>query len=479
VYLTIMKSSNVLVVDLDGTLLRSDMLFESFWSAFSINWLSPVSSVAALSHGKAALKQHLASKATIDVESLPYDGEIIAYIQNWRSTGGRTALVTASDQSLAQPIAAHLGLFDEVHGSDGDRNLRGEQKAKFLQERYGENGFSYMGDSTADLPVWAKASKAITVNASDTLCAKTDAVAADVEHLTTGQKSIDPYLKALRPHQWLKNVLVFLPMLASHQLDWATFMISMLAFVSFSPIASSVYVLNDLLDLQADRAHPRKCKRPFASGSVPIEHGTWMSAALFVIGGGVALAFSYKLFVVVLGYYLLTLAYSLYLKRQIVIDVCTLAGLYTLRIIAGSVVTGIPISVWLWVFSIFFFFSLASVKRQAELIGNTERGISTANGRGYHTADLPIISMMAIASGYVSVLVMALYVNSPEVLILYPAPAALWGISGVLLFWITRTIMLAHRGQMHDDPLVYAVKDRISQICFLAILGFAIAGTVA
>lgn len=474
-----MEHPNVLVVDLDGTLLRSDMLFECFWSAFGSNWLTPFSSIAALSHGKAALKQHLADKAEIAVDTLPYDTEVIAYIEAWRSKGGRTALVTASDQTLAQSIAEHLGLFDEVHGSKGDRNLKGKQKAEFLLEHFGKDCFSYMGDSVADIPVWSNASKAITVNASDVLRAKADAVAKDVEHLTTATKSVNPYLKALRPHQWLKNVLVFLPMLAAHQLDGATFLNSLLAFVSFSLIASSVYVLNDLLDLRADRAHPRKCRRPFASGSIPLAHGTWMGAGLVLSGAGIAFVLGPQFFFVMLVYYLLTVAYSLYLKRWIVIDICVLAGLYTLRIVAGSVATGIPLSVWLLAFSIFFFFSLASVKRQAELVDSVERGKLGASGRGYHIDDLPIISMMAIASGYVSVLVMALYVNSPDVLELYPTPFVLWGICGVLLFWITRTIMLAHRGQMHDDPLVYAAKDRISQICFLVILILATAGKLA
>lgn len=468
----------MLVVDLDGTLLRSDMLFESFWSSFGSDWRSPFASVAALSRGRAALKRHLATNANIDIATLPFDADVIAYIKAWRSSGGQVALVTASDQNLANAIADHLGLFEEVHGSDGYRNLKGEQKSAFLTDRFGRQGFAYMGDAPADLSVWARATKAITVNASASLRREAERVSDSVEHLVTKSGSVKPYIKALRPHQWLKNVLVFLPMLAAHQLDGQTFLLSLLAFICFSLIASSVYVLNDLLDLAADRAHPRKKMRPFASGSIPIAHGTWM-AALFLLLGMLCALLIGGLFILAMGaYYVLTLAYSLNLKRRIVIDICVLAGLYTMRIMAGAAATGISLSVWLLAFSVFFFLSLAAVKRQAELIDSAERGKLKASGRGYHVDDLPIISMIAIGAGYVSVLVMTLYVNSPAVVTLYSHPEALWGVSAILLYWITRTVMIAHRGDMHDDPVVYAAKDRVSQLCFVIILCFAAGGAM-
>jgi len=468
-----------LVVDLDGTLLRSDMLFESFWSALGRDWRSPVLSAAALSRGRAALKRHLAQACRIEVATLPYDAEVIAFIKAWRGAGGRTALVTASDHELAAAIGAHLGVFDEVHGSDGRSNLKGERKGRFLEDRFGREGFAYMGDAAADLPVWKRAAKAITVNAPDSVRRGAERVCDLVEHLGTGTRSVRPYIKALRPHQWLKNVLVFLPVLAAHQLDAQALLPALLAFVAFSLVASSVYVLNDLLDLAADRAHPRKKDRPFASGSIPIAHGTWMAAGLLFMGAVLAAVLGGDFLLVMLGYYLLTTAYSFYLKRRIVIDICVLAGLYTTRIVAGGVATGIPLSVWLLAFSVFFFLSLAAVKRQAELIDSAERGNLDANGRGYRVDDLPIITMVAIGAGYVSVLVMTLYVNAPAVMDLYGRPEALWGVCAVLLYWITRTVLITHRGQMHDDPVVYAARDRISQICFLIILGFVVVGAVA
>ncbi|MEW9920316.1 UbiA family prenyltransferase [Marimonas sp. MJW-29] len=474
-----LKPREILVVDLDGTLLRSDMLFESFWSAFGRDWRSPFLSVAALNGGRASLKRHLAEVSAVEAATLPYDPKVIAFVQEWRESGGRTALVTASDHNLAEAIAAYLGLFDEVHGSDGKLNLKGDCKGQFLEERYGSRGFVYMGDAKADLPIWKKANKAITVNAPAALRREVERVCNSVEHLVTDAQSVRPYIKALRPHQWLKNVLVFLPMLAAHQLDGQTVLLSWLAFVCFSLVASSVYVLNDLLDLSADRAHPRKKLRPFASGSIPISHGAWMAAGLLILGGLLAISISPPFLLAMVTYYLLTTAYSLHLKRRIIVDICVLAGLYTARIIAGGVATDIPLSVWLLAFSVFFFLALAAVKRQAELIDSAKRGTLKASGRGYHVDDLPIISMIAIGAGYVSVLVMTLYVNSPAVVELYSHPEALWGVCAVLLYWISRTVMVAHRGHMHDDPVVYAAKDRISQMCLLIILGFVLGGTLA
>lgn len=468
--------TEILVVDLDYTLLKSDMLFESFWSAFSQDWRSLFRAVLVLGQNKAALKRYLAEVAQVDVTLLPYDAEVINYIQSWREAGGRTALVTASDHKIAQDIAAHLELFDEVHGSDGIKNLKGARKAEFLIKAYGEKQFAYMGDSEADLAVWKHAKRAITVNLSASMKTRAAQVADEVEHLTTHATTTGAYLKAIRPHQCMKNILVFVPMLAAHEITGTAFFTSLLSFISFSLIAFSVYLLNDLLDLDADRAHPRKCLRPFAAGSIPIASGTWMAGGLLGTGVLIAAFLGPAFFAVMVIYYTLTTGYSLYLKRRIVVDICVLAGLYTIRIVAGGVANAIPLSVWLLAFSIFFFLSLAAVKRQAELVDNVKQGKLKTSGRGYHVDDLPIISVVSIAAGYVAVLVMALYVNSPGVIQLYTYPEALWGVCTILLYWITRTAMITHRGWMHDDPVVYAAKDRISQLCSLIILAFVLAG---
>lgn len=467
----------VLVVDLDGTLLRSDMLYETFWSAFGRDWKSPFTAINALLKGKASLKRHLAGTGDLDVTLLPFNEGVIDYIKTWRADGGQAVLVTATDETIARQIGDHLGLFDEVHGSDGVRNLKGSNKAEFLSEQYTDAaGFAYMGDTKADLPVWDVANLAVTVNLPQALKARVDKAGGEVEHLATHSASIRPYIKAIRPHQWLKNVLAFLPMLAAHQYDGTTFLYTLLAFIAFSMVASSAYVFNDLLDLSADRSHPRKKFRPFASGAVPIAHGTVMGVGLLALGLLIAVFLGPAFLAVIIVYYGITTAYSLDLKRRTVIDICTLASLYTLRIVAGGAAAGIPLSVWLLAFSLFFFLALAAVKRQAELIDTAKRGKLDVSGRGYQVDDLPLITQIAISAGYVSVLVMALYVNSPSVVELYTYPIALWGVCLILLYWITRIVMITHRGRMDDDPVVFGAKDRVSQVCFVAMLACALGG---
>jgi 4-hydroxybenzoate polyprenyltransferase len=296
--------------------------------------------------------------------------------------------------------------------------------------------------------------------------------------LATRGGALKDYVRAMRPHQWLKNVLVFLPMIAAHTLLVPTFLQALLAFAVFSLVASSVYVLNDLLDLSADRAHARKRNRPFASGAIPISTGTWLAPLLFIAGFLLAVPLGWKFVGVMLAYYVTTMAYSLHLKRRIIIDICVLAGLYTLRILAGGVATNTPLSVWLLAFSIFFFFSLAAVKRQAELADALANNKIEAAGRGYRAPDLQLVTSMAISSGYVSVLVMALYANSPNVTQLYNHPSALWGVCLILFYWISRMVMVTHRRRMHDDPVVFAAKDRISQICLVLIAILGIAGAL-
>ena len=482
-----MDNGRVLVVDLDGTLLRSDMLLESFWSATARDWAAPFrAGLALLRGGRAALKDCVARIGPVDSRSLPYDAAVLEHLRQWRAAGGRTALVTASSQRLADQVAAHLDLFDEVHGSDGTTNLKGARKAAFLRDRFGARGFDYAGDAEADLPVWEAAHHAITRTSRADLRRKVEAAMARrgeppadaVTHLPAAPVAPAVWMRALRPHQWLKNALVFVPMLAAHQLTGPTLTQSLLAFAVFSLVASSVYLLNDLLDLAADRAHPRKRLRPLASGALPLGHGTVLAPVLLLAGLALALPLGAEFVLVMAVYYIATLAYSLALKRKLIVDICLLAGLYTLRIAAGAAATGIELSVWLLAFSIFFFFALAAVKRQAELVDGAAAGTAQAHGRGYRVTDLPLVSSMAIAAGYMSVLVMALYIYSPEVRILYARPEALWGICLVLLYWVSRMVMVTHRGQMHDDPIVFAVRDRVSVICLGLIVIFATFGGI-
>ncbi|MFC2969045.1 UbiA family prenyltransferase [Acidimangrovimonas pyrenivorans] len=471
-------NQGTLVVDLDGTLVRSDMLFESFWAALARNWATPLHSVASLLKGRAVLKTRLAELGPVDVPALPYNREVLDYIAQWRARGGRCALVTAANHGIAEAIAAHLDLFDEVHGSSAATNLKGETKARFLEERYGPDGFAYIGDAEADLPVWERASLAIVVSHSAALVAKLRGLGRRFEQIAAQGPAPQTYLKALRPHQWVKNLLVFVPLLAAHALSWEHLAPTLLAFVAFSLIASAGYVFNDLLDLAADRAHPRKRNRPFASGALPISHGTVMAPGLLAAGLLFALPLGAQTVGLLVVYFALTMLYSLRLKRQAMIDVCALACLYTLRIVAGGTATAILPSVWLLAFSVFFFLSLALVKRQSELVANSAAGSEQIAGRGYRASDLPLVTAMALASGYVSIVIMTLYMMSPDVLVLYHLPQALWGICLVLLYWISRMILISHRGEMDDDPIVFAARDPASQLSLLVMAACAIVASV-
>jgi len=467
----------VLAVDLDGTLLRSNLLHETFWSAFSSDWRTPFAALRQSLGGRAPVKKMLADASNVDLASLPYDEEVLALVRQWRADGGRTALVTAADQTLADGIAQQLGLFDEAFGSNGSRRLKGRNRARFLVDHYGQGQFAYLGDAGADVAVWRESGHAIVRNPSSRVRSRASAAQPSISYLGDARESAFGALaSALRPHQWLKNVLVFLPVLGAHHFDGATLLHAVMAFVAFSLIASSVYLLNDLLDLSADRAHPRKRNRPFASGAARLEHGLPATLLLLATGTGISALLGPWFLLVMLVYFATTTAYSLVLKRQPMLDICTLAALYTVRVLAGGVATGIPLSMWMLVFSLFFFFSLASVKRQAELVDAAKANKLKIHGRGYHPDDLPLVAQMATASGYVSVMIMALYVNSEAVTRLYRHPEALWGITLVLLFWISRMTFTAHRGQMHDDPVVFAARDRVSLACGALIFGFALVG---
>ena len=446
----------VLVVSLDDIVRRSHGTLEAFWAAASARWSAPFEALAAGRNSSSTIRTRLEAAALSVPSRLACHDEALQSIGEWRRRGGRVALVCDGDLEAARAVARHLDFFDEVHDISA---FQGTHESR-LAEVFGPGRYAQFGDLSA-LPVDLGQIETQTpppVQPQDTRLAAT--------------------LRLIRPHQWLKNLLIFVPMIAAHELTISVFAQALLAFAAFSLIASSTYVLNDLLDLNADRAHPRKCNRPLASGAVSLMQGTLMVPALALAGALVALLSGPELLGMLLLYFAATAAYSFKLKRLVVIDICMLAVLYTMRILAGSVATGIPSSVWLLAFSVFFFFSLAAVKRQAELVDGIASGLVTARGRGYHVDDLSVVGNIVVASGMVSVMVLALYANSEPVLRLYHRPEMLWGVCLVLLFWNSRIAILTHRGEMHDDPLVFAACDRTSQLCGLAILLLAIAGTV-
>ncbi|MBW4523530.1 MAG: UbiA family prenyltransferase [Scytolyngbya sp. HA4215-MV1] len=456
-----------LVVDLDGTLLRSDLLLETGMAFVRKQPLQMFKPLSWLLKGKAALKEGFATATRIDVTSLPYDPAVIELIEAERLNGRKVILATASHCSLAERIADHLQLFDQVLASDANRNLSAHRKRDLLVEHYGQNGFDYAGNSLDDIPVWAAARHAYVVNPEAGVERRARAQ-GNVEHLiNSNQSRPKDWMKALRLHQWMKNALIFVPLLAAHQLANPLLLLQgILAFVLFGLCASSVYVLNDLLDLEDDRHHKSKRNRPFASGRLSIKSGLIAFPLLLMASfAGAALLLPWQFCAVLLAYYVLTLAYSLSLKRKMAVDVIALALLYTVRIIAGAAAFSLPLTFWILAFSMFMFLSLALVKRYAELYEARSKGkTEKTRGRGYYPADLEMISSLGASSGYLAVMVLALYIHDQATANLYAYPQVIWVACPLLLFWITRVWMLTHRGEMHDDPVVFAIRDRVSLV---------------
>lgn len=458
-----------LVVDLDGTLLRSDVLLESSLALVRTRPLWALAPLLWLGGGKAALKRRLAETVALDVTALPYDPGVLALIAQARAQGRRIVLATASHRLYAERVAAHLGVFDEVLATEGELNLSAGRKRDALLARYGPQGYDYVGNAPDDLPVWAAARRAHVVGAGAALerRARAHGNVASVQPPPSAGMRLGALLKALRVHQWAKNSLILLPLLAAHVADQpARLLAAALAFICFSLCASSVYLLNDLLDVGDDRHHPSKRHRPFAAGKLSLLVG--MALAPLLLAAAFALALwllPWKFAAVLLGYYSLTLAYSLYLKRLMAVDAITLAALYTARLVAGAAALAVPLTFWMLAFSMFMFLSLALVKRYAELREARSSGrAGQARGRGYFPGDLEMIASLGAASGYLAVLVLALYTQDHATVALYRRPQLIWLACPLLLLWMTRIWLLTHRGQMHDDPVVFALKDRASLV---------------
>ena len=455
-----------LVVDLDGTLCRTDTLHEGLLALAATKPWTLLQMPKWLSEGRAGLKARLADQGVVAPDELPFNEAVIEMLKAARAEGRTTALVSAADHRQVTAVAEALGLFDEAYGSAEGQNLKGEAKAAFLSQHYGAGKFDYIGDSRADLPVWKAARRAITVRAGAGLREVAKGANPNISHIDPPDSRAKDMVRALRPHQWSKNLLMFLPALAAH--DFGSLLSVLLGFVAFCLTASAVYVVNDLFDLAADRAHPRKRRRPFAAGDLTAATGVMMTAALLLIALILGLLTGNPLFIGVLALYLaVTFAYSFWLKRRLIVDVITLAGLYTVRIVAGAVAASVVLSPWLLGFSMFLFLSLAAVKRQAELTDQMQSG-RESSGRAYQVDDLPVLRGVALSAGQGAVLVMALYISSAEVRRLYSEPAILWLICPILLYWSMRMVMKAHRGAMPDDPIVFATTDRVSLILIIA-----------
>lgn len=480
-----MSAKNALCVDLDGTLIRTDLTLESLlaalkprpWLVFLLPWW--------LLMGRSHVKHQLVQRARIDVSVLPYRSEVIELIRSARQANRHVVLVTGSHEILARQVAEHLPIFDSVLATTADKNLIGRNKAAVLEREFGAGQFEYVANGWVDLVVWRRSGAAVTVNAPSPLVRQVAAIGIPHRDIPDPGNGWRTWTRAIRLQQWLKNLLLFIPIITAHELLNGDALIAVaLAFLSFGACASATYIINDLLDLDVDRHHHKKRLRPFAAGTIDVRAGLVAVLALLSAGLGVAWFLPVGFQFMLVTYLVTTLLYSLWLKRVASLDVIVLAGLYTLRIIAGALATGISLSFWLLAFSMFIFLSLALVKRVAELVEVKKKeafagaSLGKLRGREYATEDVVVLQSLGAASGYLSVLVLALYIHSPGVSDLYRSPEVLWLIAPLMLLWVTRLWVVTARGYMDEDPIFFAVKDPETWATSFAIAGILFAATM-
>ncbi len=475
--------STPLAVDLDGTLFRTDLLFECLLRLVKQKpWLLALAPFWLL-RGKAYLKRRVCESVTLDYKLLPVHQPLLAWLREEKAQGRRLILATASNEQMAVEAVAHLDLFDVVIGSDEKYNLKGPGKAAVLQ-RMCVSGFAYAGNSSADFAVWKLSKEAIVVEAGARVQARAQRLGKVTKVFAGSGNSLAALARSLRPHQWVKNLLVFVPAFTSHEgIRWPILLHSLIAFVAFSLCASGTYIVNDLLDLEEDRAHASKQFRPFASGECSISTGILAAAVCLIAGMSVAFISGPALPSLLLLYIAIATAYSARIKRVLLLDVLTLAILYTMRVIAGHVVTDIAFSVWLLTFAFFLFLSLAFCKRATELFKLNKRPEAGKDaavpGRGYRADDLPIVSAAGLGSGFLSSLVFALYINSESVRLLYRHPAVLWGILPLLLYYILRIWIACGRGELDDDPILYTAKSASTYCIAILVVAIVVAATIS
>jgi 4-hydroxybenzoate polyprenyltransferase/phosphoserine phosphatase len=457
--------SPVLCVDLDGTLIRGNVLWECVLILLKTRPFTLLLVPFWLMSGRAALKRQLAIRTALNPAQLPYRQQVLDLLREERAAGRHIALVTAADQKLAEGIASYLGLFDEAHGSDGQENLKGAKKAVFLAKRFAETGFEYMGDSSADVEVWRNARAAYVIG--------TEARAAQAAEVTTVKvtilepqpslrKSLGIWINALRGHHWAKNLLLFLPLALSHNLAVEPLLRTLAGFALYGLCASGLYILNDFLDLHSDREHPWKKERPFAAGDISIPEGLAASAVLLSVSLGLSFVLDVQFGLVLFGYAAFTMLYSLYLKKIALLDVFVLSSFYSFRILAGALISGTPLSQWFLAFSMFLFFSLAMAKRYSELLHASSLVNAGNSGRDYRTGDRELLLSLGIGSSFSAVVILSLYVHSPDVGLLYSSPEFLFMLCPIVLYWLSRTWLMAHRGELKEDPVTLAIRDPVS-----------------
>jgi 4-hydroxybenzoate polyprenyltransferase len=461
-----------LVVDLDGTLTPTDTLAESVVQLIRRNPLDAFLLPVWACRGIACLKSTVARRIRIAAERLPYRADLLAYLHEQKAQGRSIVLATAAHRSIAEGVAGHLKLFDQVIATDESANAKGEEKLRQIRAAVGRD-FVYAGDSSADQPIWASAKAAVLVDVAPRVERRVRETTPVERTFCDEPVTAALWLKAIRAHQWLKNLLIFVPLLTAFSLFESSRMAdAVLAFVAMSLAASATYIVNDLWDLESDRAHPRKRSRPFASGDISIVRGVLAVALLFTASAIIALCASYAFAGMLAGYIVLTSLYSGWLKSRVLIDVVMLSVLYTWRILAGSVAVHIAISKWLLAFSIFTFLSLALVKRCSELVSLQSDGATASPGRDYRVSDLVVLWPIGLSATLSAVVVFGLFISAPETASRYATPGLLWFVALILTYLLCRLWIKTVRGAMHDDPVVYVMRDRKS--CVLVAMVIAI-----
>jgi 4-hydroxybenzoate polyprenyltransferase len=452
-----------LAVDLDGTLIKADTLHEGVIGCLKAQPLAVFEFRAALRNGKAALKRAIANHGAFDPSLLPYNVELVEFLKAEKRAGRQIGLFTAADQSIADKVAAYLGFFDVVRGSDGVTNLSGPAKLAAIRETFGER-FAYAGDGLVDKPIFDGAESIIVVGRVERLKASLGDSAKIEAVYPISRASLGTWAKALRLQHWIKNALVFVPPILGFQsASPAVAVQAVLLFLLFGLLASATYLLNDLLDLTADRAHPHKRFRALAAGVIPARDGVLVAALLIAGALACGLVLPWGCFATLLAYLAITLSYSLLLKQMPIMDVVILAALFTLRVLAGSFLLAAPVSPWLLTFSLLFFLSLAIIKRYAELDRIERSGVIKVAARGYKQQDLTLLISAGVASGFSAIVIFMIYlINEQYPRNFYTNPGALWGIMPVLLIWTLRAWHLSVHGRMSEDPVVFALKDRFS-----------------
>ena len=452
-----------LVVDVDGTLIQGNLLLEGIarllatapHRALAVPWW--------LLRGRAFLKRKVAAAVSLGTSTLVRNPGVVAEVEAAQAAGRPVYLASGADAAAVEPLAAVVGA-EGSFASDGRVNLVGRAKAAALVSAFGEGGFDYVGDERRDLPVWRRARRAIGVGLAPRLQAKAAASAQEARFLPGPGGGARAAIRALRPAHWSKNALLFIPLAAAHETALVPWLTVLGVFAAFSALVSGSYLLNDLFDLPYDRQHPQKRQRPLASGQLRLSHALALAFALIFGGALGAFALSPPAAASILLYLALTLAYTLALKRLLFLDLIALAGLFALRVLTGAVAVEVPVSAWLVAFSLFLFLALAVAKRTTALRNET------VGGRAYLGEDAAALTVLGGASAFAAVVVLAFYIQSPDVAALYARPEALWLACPLLIYWLGRIVLLANRGELDEDPIIFALRDRASWLTGLGLL---------